>query len=49
MVNQTSFDSLFYHVSKLTGGRIPFKWDRSTFALYGNVNQTIMFQVPCGG
>jgi hypothetical protein len=49
VANQTSFDSLFYHVSKLTGGRIPFKWGRSAFPLYGNVNQTIVFRVPCGG
>jgi hypothetical protein len=42
IVNQTSFDSLFYH---LTG----WTWDRSKFSSYGNVGQTIVFQVPCGG
>lgn len=49
ITNQTSVDSAFYHPSKLTGGRVPFKWNRSTFGPGANVNQTITIQVPCGG
>ena len=49
ITNQTSVDSAFYHPSQRTGGRIPFKWNRSTFRPGANVNQTIAIRVPCGG